>query len=224
MLMLQVGGSIAGLMHGLVLKRLGHNVRILERSQSDLLHDQGAGVTAMENVLQFLSKHDLSKQPNYVASAQIQFLDRAANIVKIWKVPLSMTSWNTLYYRLRANFDGLPSDYVPQTGDLRGERDGKVKYEHGVMVTDLQCNDEVVTVSFEELNGQTGSLQADLVIAADGPSSTIRKILSPGTSRKYVGYVAWRGTVLECDVSESTKKVFNQNLTYFIHKGATILL
>jgi len=224
MLVLQVGGSIAGLMHGVVLKRLGHNVRILERSPSDLLHGQGAGVSAMEKVLEFLSKHDLSQQPRFVPSAQIQFLDRAANIVKIWKVPLSMTSWNTLYYRLRANFDGLASDYVPRTEDLRGERDGKVKYEHGVVVTGLQCNDEVATVSFEELNGQTGSLQADLVIAADGPSSTIRKMLSPGTSRKYVGYVAWRGTVLERDVSESAKKVFNQNLTYYVHKGATILL
>lgn len=224
MLVLQVGGSLAGLMHGVVLKRLGHNVRILERSPSDLLHDQGAGITAMEDVREFLSKHDLSKQPNFVSSAQIQFLDRAAKIVKTWKVPLSMTSWNTLYYRLRANFDGLASDYVPGTEDLRGERDGEVKYEHGIMVTGLQCNDEVVTVSFEEINGQTGNLQADLVIAADGPSSTIRKMLSPGARRKYVGYVAWRGTVLERNVSDSAKKVFNQNLTYFVHKGATILL
>jgi len=211
-------------MHGVVLKRLGHNVRILERSPSDLLHDQGAGITAMEDVREFLRKHDLSKQPNFVSSAQIQFLNRAANVVKIWKVPLSMTSWNTLYYRLRANFDGLASDYVPRTEDLRGERDGEVKYEHGIMVTGLQCNDEVVTVSFEEINGQTGNLQADLVIAADGPSSTIRKMLSPGTRRKYVGYIAWRGTVLERDVSESAKKAFNQILNYFVHKGATILL
>lgn len=178
----------------------------------------------MEKVQEFLSKHDLSKQPNFVPSAQIQFLDRAAKIVKVWKVSLSMTSWNTLYYRLRANFDGLPSAYVTQTENLRGENDGQVKYQHGVTVTGLQCNDEVVTVSFEELNGQTGKLQADLVIAADGPSSSVRKMLYPRISRKYVGYVAWRGTVPEHEVSKETKQVFQQNLTYFVYKGATILL
>lgn len=211
-------------MHGIVLKRLGHNVRILERSPPDLLEGQGAGISAMEKVLEFLSQHDLSKQPNFVPSSQVQFLDKAANIAKVWKMPLHMTSWNTLYFRLRANFDGLQSEYLSQVSDLSTEKDGKVIYEHGITVTDLQNENEVMTVSFEQADGQRGRLQADLVIAADGPVSTIRRLLYPGSHRKYVGYIAWRGTVHERDVSERTKEMFKQNLTYFVHKGATILL
>ena len=211
-------------MHGIVLKRLGHNVRILERSPSNLLESQGAGVSAMEKVQEFLSKHDLSKQPNFVPSEQVQFVDRAANISKVWKVPLSMTSWDTLYYRLRANFDGLSSEYVPQTGELATEKEGKAVYEHGTTVTALQEDKDVVTITFNQANGEIGSLQADLVIAADGPGSDIRKLRYPGRHRNYAGYVAWRGTVEERDVSEITKKVFKQNLTYYVHKGATILL
>lgn len=37
----QVGGSLAGLFSGLVLKHLGHNVQIFERSPSALLQSQG---------------------------------------------------------------------------------------------------------------------------------------------------------------------------------------
>lgn len=211
-------------MHGIVLKRLGHNVRILERSPSDLLDGQGAGITAMEKVQAFLSKHDLSNKSHFVPSAQIQFLDKAAKVNKIWKVPLSMTSWNTLYYRLRANFDGLTSEYVPQVHDLLRNEDGRALYEHGVKVVGVQDGSEVVTVSFENAQGNTGTYQADLVIAADGPSSTIRKLLEPGVDREYSGYIAWRGTVAEREVSETTKQIFQTNLTYHIHKGATILL
>ena len=211
-------------MHGIVLKRLGHNVRILERSPSELLEGQGAGISAMEKVQEFLRKHDLFKQPNFVFSSQVQFLDRSAVVAKAWNVPLSMTSWDTLYYRLRANFDGLASAYVPEVDGLTTDKDGNVFYEHGTTVADLQDNKDFVTVSLNQANGERVSLHADLVIAADGPSSTIRKLLHPELHRKYVGYIAWRGTVHEREISESTKSVFKQNLTYFIHKGATILL
>lgn len=49
-------------MHGIVLKRLGHNVRILNRDPTSFLESQGAGITAFEKVQEFFSKHDLSKQ------------------------------------------------------------------------------------------------------------------------------------------------------------------
>lgn len=220
----QVGGSITGLMHGIILKRLGHNVRILERKLPDQLEGQGAGITALEKVVEFLSTHDFSKQANFVPSAQIQFFDRAANMRKVWKVPLSMTSWNTLYYRLRANFDGLTSEYVPQTEHLKGDGDGMAVYESGISVNGVQDEGDIATVPFEYADGKIGTRQADLVIAADGPSSSIRTLLQPELQRKYVGYVAWRGTVLESEVSESTKKAFNQNITYYVHRGATILM
>ena len=49
-------------------------------------------------------------------------------------------------------------------------------------------------------------------------------MLCPGTERKYVGYVAWRGTVIEDQVSEATKALFRTCVNYFIYKGGHILM
>lgn len=59
-------------------------------------------------------------------------------------------------------------------------------------------------------------MHADLVIAADGTSSKIRQILQPGLQRKYVGYIAWRGTALENEISEMTKAIFAEKTTLFV--------
>ena len=209
-------------MHGIVLKRLGHNVRILERNSASL-QSQGVGISTMENVQELLNQHDMAKDPYFVTSPHTQFLNKEAKVIDIWKLVIHSTSWSTLYYRLRFNFDGLQSDYVPGTYTPLVEDEGKATYEQGKAVTDIKCVDGSVHVVYETTNGQTETITADLVIAADGPSSSIRKILQPRLRREYVGYVAWRGTVLESDVSEETMKVFDGKLTYFQTKGSHIL-
>lgn len=210
-------------MHGIVLKRLGHNVRILERNPASL-QSQGVGISAMENVQELLNKYDIAKDPYFVTSPQIQFLNKEANVIDIWKLVIHSTSWSSLYYRLRFNFDGLQSDYVPEIDTPLVEDEGKATYEQGKTVTDVKYVDGSVLVVYETTKGQTETIRADLIIAADGPSSSIRKILQPRLQREYAGYVAWRGAVLESDVSEETKKVFDGKLTYFRTKGSHILL
>ena len=216
-------------MHGIVLKRLGHNVHILERDSS-ALHSRGAGITAMESVTVLLDAYDVVKRPWSITSPNIQFLNRKAEVAKIWNIELQMTSWSTLYYRLRANFDGLQSKYCPELPTITPEREGmpaygvgKATYDQGKTVTDVKKINGTLTVVFDSTEGG-GSIEADLVIAADGPSSTIRQIVQPRSQRKYVGYVAWRGTVLEKEVSEATKKVFQEKLTYFRMRQSHILL
>ena len=216
-------------MHGIVLKRLGHNVHILERDSSTL-HSRGAGITAMENVEAFFNAYDVVKRPWSIISPNMQFLNRKAEVVKTWNMELQMTSWSTLYYRLRANFDGLQSKYYPDLPTMTPEREGalavgvgKANYDQGKTVTDVKETNGTMTVLFSSMDGG-GSIEADLVIAADGPSSTVRQIMQPEVQRKYVGYVAWRGTVVEKEVSEASKKVFRERLTYFRMSGSHILL
>lgn len=212
----QVGGSLAGLMHGIVLKRLGHNVRILNRDPTSFLESQGAGITAFEKVQDFFSKHDFSKQPYSIHSPHVQFLNREAKVIKIWKIPMQMTSWSFLYHRLRANFDGLTSAFCPDPPKEAVE-EGKALYDYGKKVTAVS-NDEdgPVSVDFDDVtSGERSTLHVDLVIAADGSGSTIRQILQPGLRREYVGYIAWRGCVQEQDVSMETRKVFGEKFTVF---------
>lgn len=142
-----------------------------------------------------------------------------------------MTSWDLLYNVLRRNFDGEGEDgYFPEGKGERGvgdeEGDGTGEYLYGHKVTSLKdVGEDGVEVEYEleEKDGKGGRLKADLVIAADGPSSTIREILLPEVKRKYVGYVAWRGTVLESDVDEKTRECFAEKFTFFHSTGLQIL-
>jgi 2-polyprenyl-6-methoxyphenol hydroxylase-like FAD-dependent oxidoreductase len=51
----------------------------------------------------------------------------------------------------------------------------------------------------------TGCIEANIVIGADGASSTVRRLLLPEVDRTYAGYVAWRGTVKESLLPEETR-------------------
>jgi 2-polyprenyl-6-methoxyphenol hydroxylase-like FAD-dependent oxidoreductase len=135
-----------------------------------------------------------------------------------------MTSWTVLYNRLRANFDSFASDFCTKPPKPI-DSDGPATYEVGKRATGLSSSGSRVTVSFDGvLTNEQGSLQADLVILADGASSALRRVLFPSVQRIYAGYVAFRGTVPEADVSEEAKKVFNLRLTYFTFKNGYILL
>ncbi|SLM39675.1 Monooxygenase, FAD-binding [Lasallia pustulata] len=210
-----VGGSLAGLMSGVVLKRLGHNVRILNRDPSSSLQGQGAGISALQNVQEYLATYDVTKKPHSVLSKEVQFLNKEGEITKTTDWPMWMTSWNVLYYRLRANFDGLLSEYCPELPKEAGSGEGKAIYSPGKNVTDVKYADGMVTVYFDNHEGGSGSLHADLVLAADGPASKIRQILEPDLQRTYAGYVAWRGTAPESDMSEETRKAFGGKISYY---------
>lgn len=156
----QVGGSLTGLFHGVVLKRLGHNVRVLERANPDNLREHGAGIMARDDVQAFLRKHDrFSDQPYFVlGEPKIQFINQNAEVTRTWDMQLYMTSWDTLYHRLRANFDELQSDYVvmgqraPQIGS------GTASYDFGCNVTNVKYNKESVELEVERSTGVRSTL------------------------------------------------------------------
>ena len=199
-----------------MIKRLGHHVQILEQSPTSLRAGHAAGISAGPDVQGFFATHDLSKQPYSIHCPGIQFIDRDSNVKRFWKRPLEMTSWSTLYYRLRANFDGFASESCPEPPTAT-EKEGKAVYQTTKRVTHLADADGPVVVRYDDVhNGGTGSLRADLVIAADGSNSVCRRMLVPEVQRPYAGYIAWRGTVAERDVSEASNKLFDSRVT--IHR------
>lgn len=125
-----------------------------------------------------------------------------------------MTSWDLVYHLLRWRVDGLDSDYVK--GLQRDDRP-KAEYEHGCTITNVEHDgaDNVKLTWTDKDRGEGQTATADLIIAADGPSSTIRALVEPSVERKYVGYVAWRGTVPETELSEEARKVFVEQFTFF---------
>ncbi|KAL8895743.1 MAG: hypothetical protein Q9207_008037 [Kuettlingeria erythrocarpa] len=218
-----IGGSLAGLMHGVMLKRHGHNVRILDRSLTSARTDQAAGMGTGPQGREFFEQHDLFGEPYSFACPGFQFLDKDANIKRTLNLPLNLTSWNVLYYRLRANFDAYESEFCPNPPSA-SETDGSTVYDLGKRATNVVYADNLVTVEFEDLiGGGEGSVHADLVIAADGSNSSVRNCLLPSTQRTYSGYVAWRGTVPESEASQETRQFFDKRFNAFTMKRGYIV-
>jgi 2-polyprenyl-6-methoxyphenol hydroxylase-like FAD-dependent oxidoreductase len=224
-----VGGSLAALMSGIPLMRLGHKVTILERSPTPLLHNQGAGVVAGGETQAFYNKHDLSKTPIAVRSKQRLYLDKKGEIMDEEDSSQRMTSWDLLYYLGRANFDQVDSEYLEGgKAPPRCSDQGEAKYEFGRVVTAVHDAGEKVKIEYEDTREdgkhQPGGIEADFLIAADGPSSRLRRMLVPGAAeRKYAGYVAFRGTVREDQISRDAEDVFVEKFTFFHGPGTQIL-
>ncbi|KAF2477662.1 FAD/NAD(P)-binding domain-containing protein [Lindgomyces ingoldianus] len=216
-----VGGSLGGLCTGLALKSLGHAVTILERNPTALLHNQGAGIVAGGDTLTFFKRYDRCGRQLAVSSQRRQYLDKEGKIVHREDMVQNMTSWDLVYYMLRANFDGVKSPYC-NVPELR-EGDGVAKHLHGHRVTGITEKNGRVEVAYTTNEGKEGTITADFVVGADGPSSTLRSILQPNVERKYAGYVALRGTVPEDQVSPPTLEAFSERFTFFHTRGIQIL-
>lgn len=106
---------------------------------------------------------------------------------------------------MRANFDGVKSDYCKVPEPI--STDGNGVHLHGHTVTDVKDEGSQVRVFYKRQEGTQGSMLADMVVAADGPSSTIRKIFDPNVKRTYTGYCGLRGTVPENEASEAAREV-----------------
>ncbi len=203
-------------MHGIMLKGLGHNVHLIEQNLSSTRTDHAAGIGTGPQGAQFLKEHDLCSAQYSFSCPGFSFLDKDSNVKRVIKLPLNLTSWNVLYYRLRANFDGLQSEYCPT---LIGapDSDGKAIYDLGKRARNVTASDQLATVEVDDLQaGGSRTLHADLVIVADGQNSVIRDQFMPGQkAQPYAGYVVWRGTVPEKDVSEATRMLFDGRFNVF---------
>ena len=219
-----VGGSLAGLMHALILLSLPDppKVRILERSPGSLLHNQGAGIVAGNETQEFFDKVVKSGREIAVTSKLRLYLDRSGTVMdgSVEKRQQRMTSWDLLYHLLRWRVEGLQSEYV---NGLDADERPKATYENGCTVTALEQHGEMVKLQWTHKDHGEQTSEADLIIAADGASSTIRRLVKPDVERKYVGYVAWRGTVPETELSESAKDVFVEKFPFYHSTGTQAL-
>lgn len=219
-----VGGSLAGLMHALVLLSLPAppKVRILERSPTSLLHNQGAGVVAGSETQEFFDKVVKPGREIAVTSKLRHYLNKAGEVItgSVEERQQRMTSWDLLYHLLRWRVEGYRSNYVD---GLEADGRPKAAYEHGctVIAVDSVGDRMRLTWTHQDLGEQTD--EAELVIAADGASSTIRRLLLPKVQRKYVGYVAWRGTVPEEALSSQAREVFVEKFPFYHSDGIQAL-
>ena len=164
------------------------------------------------------------------------YLDRKGEVIDSESYEQRMTSWDLLYYIARANFDGVKSEYVDEgwwkdvsrREEVR-EAWGRAKYIYGREVTAVAEREGRVEVRWRSTKDKPdgdreGVMKADYLVAADGPSSHLRPMLLQNAARRtYVGYVAFRGTAPESELSEEAKKVFVERFTFYHEDGVQIL-
>ncbi len=110
------------------------------------------------------------------------------------------SSWASVYRPLR---DTLPAKYISSGKTLvHAEQD---KHSVSAFFTD-------------------GSVvRGDVLIAADGIHSTVRRQLCPQSEPAYAGYVAWRGIVAEPDIPPSERELVFQNLIFSFESNEMML-
>lgn len=71
---------------------MGHDVTILERNPTALLHDQGAGIVAGGDTLAFFRHYVRSDRPLAVSSYKRQYLDKEGRVIHTEEMVQNMTS------------------------------------------------------------------------------------------------------------------------------------
>lgn len=195
-----IGGSIGGLCAGIALLERGFDVEIYERSAKGL-KDRGAGLVIQPDMMEYLIEAGVSTREVFgVLAAQRQVLDDNGNPSLIYPNDTVFTSWNYLWKQLRSAF---PSS----------------RYHQGYELADIRDEQEQVWATFK--NGET--IQADLLIGADGVSSLVREYLFSGIHPRYAGYIAYRGLIPESELSDEEIAFFSDKFSIYPYANSHLL-
>lgn len=166
-----VGGGIGGLTTALTLKEFGFESEVYE--QAPALLDVGAAIAIWPNALRVLERIDLGDAIRKHSGAidEIHWLDQRGLLLNRVRLENSVALH-------RADLQSLLLQALPPE---------KIKLDHS-LVSYQQAHDKV-TATFA--NGNT--VEADLLIGADGIHSDVRLNFLGNAPPVYRGYIIWRG-------------------------------
>jgi 2,6-dihydroxypyridine 3-monooxygenase len=195
-----VGGSLGGLTAALLLRDLGWDVDVYERSPR-LLMARGVGIVAHPASTRYLVERRGTDLGTMTATSRfVRYVDHRGDVVHEADFEYRFTSFFALYRELLDAF-------------------GMEHYHLARDVTGFDQAGDRVTV--ETAGGPPAT--CELLVFADGIHSTGRRLLLPAAQREYAGYVAWRGVVSERDLSEETFARLHDSIIYFLMGSSHIL-
>jgi 2,6-dihydroxypyridine 3-monooxygenase len=196
-----VGGSLGGLTAALLLRDLGCRVDVFERSAAEL-EGRGAGIVALETTLRyFRERTDLDLGQITTTTGFLRYLGADGAVVYEEQRRYRYSAWHTLYRALLGRF-------------------GRRCYRLGKEMAGFNQTDDHVVVRFAD----GSSTVHDLLVCADGIGSAARALLQPRARPMYGGYVAWRGTVSERQLSRDVLDLLADSIGYQVIKDSHILL
>jgi 2-polyprenyl-6-methoxyphenol hydroxylase-like FAD-dependent oxidoreductase len=210
-------------MCGIMLKHHGYNVTILEKEVQHSREGYDAGIKIGDEVQCFLDKHDRVKREMVIVCSPNTLIDVTGKPRAQRGQTITNTSWGLLVNVLRANFDGLTSDAVPNPPESRAV-DGRASFRSGARVTSFEGAGDKVKVHFEDVKSSSAqTMETGMLIVADGSNSAMRSILLPEIKREYCGYMCWRGTVCEDDLDEEWNELYSDKATFHLMKQTYLL-
>lgn len=195
-----IGGSVGGLLASALLRQAGWEAVIFERTPGDLA-GRGAGLGISQNLVDVLRRIGARFEPSAGAAHDAYvWMDRHERIVFSHHRPTVGSTWPRVYQPLR--------EIVPAEG-----------YRQGAHLERVSQTAELVTAHFADGSAETG----DLLVAADGVFSTVRRQCLPGVEPVYTSYVAWRGIVEESAISAAARDRIGEQVVYAFPEGEMLL-
>jgi 2-polyprenyl-6-methoxyphenol hydroxylase-like FAD-dependent oxidoreductase len=185
-----IGGSMSGLLSALLLRRAGWDVDIYERVESEL-SGRGAGIVAQQELIERLRALGLATDALGVQITTRKIIDRQGKVAEEIECPQVLTAWERVYRLLR---DALPPD----------------RYHRGRGLAKVTQSSRSVLAHFS--SGET--VEADILVGADGIRSTVRQQLLPDVSPFYAGYTAWRSLIAESAIPTGTHRDIYEYMSF----------
>ena len=194
-----IGGSMSGLFTALQLRARGFAVDIYERVDSEL-SGRGAGIVAQPVVPRTMRALGIDTADLGVEMTTRKILDAEGRVVVEAHCPQTLTAWERLYRILR---DAFPVAH----------------YHRGIGLKSFEQTGRSVIVHFTD--GR--SIEADLLVGADGIRSTVRQQLLPDLNPLYAGYVAWRSLLPEQAIPPAIHRELFEHMTFCLPPGEQFL-
>jgi 2,6-dihydroxypyridine 3-monooxygenase len=199
---LVVGGSFAGLTAALLLREQGFEVDVFERTPT-YLDGRGGGIVLQPDTVRWITErpHDFDVADVSIGSHCTRYLGAGNKIVHEEPAAWRFSSWTTMYRVLLDDF-------------------GTEHYHLGHLAVGVDQDDDGVELRFTSGRRE----RAELVVFADGISSVGRRRLQPRVSPRYAGYIGWRGTVPEREVSVETADLIDGATAYAVVDSSHICM
>ena len=196
---LVIGGSMSGLLAGLLLRRAGWHVDIFERVEGELA-GRGAGIVAQPYLIATLRGIGIDTSGLGVEIRTRKIIDVSGRVTNELACAQVLTAWERVYRALR---DQFPAS----------------NYHRGRGLTHFTQTAASVLAHFGEGTSERG----ELLVGADGLRSTARQLCLPELGPRYAGYVAWRALVPEAAFPPTIHDDLFEYMTFCLPPGEQFL-